>query len=737
VAELLWLYDVAEARVAALADPAGLELDERLQESETLRFSVPADDPKADYIDNDRVVGYRSRRYRITELTAVRAGSSVRYDVAADALWIDLLGFPSIETNIVGATISQGLEAILADTNWTAGAVEGDGGNFSIDINLDGTALALLRAWAGMTDRELVFDTNGRTVELVIAQGADRGMGFRYGRNLISVTRKSEPPLATRLYATGGGDLDISGVHPDGLPYVDDFSYYTDQGLSLPAAQAAYLKVLRWSDERYLLALNLYDAAVAKLARLSQPTVSYELAVVDLADLTATNEQVELGDIVRVDDAPTGIELTTRVVRKVTRPLEPARTAVELSFLQPGIDTLSTGGTSSGGAAALSQLVSLNSSVLNVGGAAQIILNQIDLGVTPGDQANLIFGFELDATATGTGTLQIAFFYGGTPIGPTAQVPFVAGPVHVSVADFLVGLTTSNGFYAKASIVAGTGTVSIPANTAHLYVLGSGLAGGGASSSPDVVVAEAVVTVASGVVDAGATPALQTPIPVGPVEAVDTTPTVVASETVTATVAVMPVYRDSAVAVGTAVTSQNITVPATVVDGDLLLLAVSTPSAINHTTPAGWTIVSSDVGTGTNGVRQTVYKRTASGDASAVVACALSAASNVQVAVLAYLGANVVNVQGAGISSANGTTSTAPSVTTTVQWALCLDFYATVAASGSATITPPATVRVTHTNVALGQAVSEQLQAYPGATGTHAATQTSGSWVAQTIAIAP
>lgn len=535
MAELVWLYDLAEARTAALADPAGLELDERLQESEVLRFTVRADDPKADYVDNDRVVSYRSRLYRITELTTVRDGSAVRYDVAAEALWIDLLGFPAVTTNIVGATIGEGLGAILAGTNWAAGDVDADGGNFSLDINQDLTALALLRAWASMTGRELVFDTNGRTVAMVLQQGTDRGIGFRYGRNLITVTRKSEPPAATRLYAYGGGDLSISSVNPTHLPYVDNFTYYTDQGISLATAQAKYLKVMRWTDERYLLALNLYDAAVAKLATLSQPTVSYQLAVVDLADLLPTREQVELGDTVRVDDAPTGIRLSTRVVRKVTRPLEPARTEVELSFLQPGLDltAIPSSGTSGGGSG-FSQLVALNSAVLAVAGASQVTLDQIDLGVNEGDQANLVFGFELDATATGTGTLQVAFFYGGTPVGPLVQVPFTAGPVHVSVADFLVGLTTSNSFYAKASIVGGTGSVSVPLNTAHLYVLGSGLAGGGAGSSPDVDVAEAVNTAPSGVVDAGATTALYTPVDGSPAaEAADTTPDTV-TETVTA-----------------------------------------------------------------------------------------------------------------------------------------------------------------------------------------------------------
>jgi phage minor structural protein len=532
--ELVWVYDVAEVQVAALADPAGLEVDERLQDSETLRFTVRADDPKANYLDEDRILLYASRRYRITELEMERAGSAVLWHVGAEALWIDLLGFPSPAAAIVSATISQGLDLILAGTNWAAGAVELDGGNYSLDTSVDSTALALLRAWAHMTDRDLIFDSLTREVSLVAAQGTDRGMGFRYGRNLVTVKRKSEPPSVTRLYPVGAEDLSISGVSPDGLPYIDNFTYYTDQGLTLPQAQARYLKVQRWEDNRYLLALNLYDAGVLRLAKLAVPRVSYEMSVVDLAALTGTGELLEVGDTVRVDDAPTGITLATRIVRKVTRPLEPAKATVELGFLAPGISGSPSHSSVSGGSGggAMSMLVDLNNAPLNVVGGL-VTLAAIALGVEPPDIANTIFGLELDATATGTGTLTISFWYGATQVGPTSLVPFTAGPVHVSVPDFLVGLTASNSFNAKAQVTAGTGTVLVPANAAHLYVIGTGLSGGGVGSGSTVEIAEPVTYYAH-VADAAPTAGLLTPVDASPPgESVDTTPDAV-TETVTA-----------------------------------------------------------------------------------------------------------------------------------------------------------------------------------------------------------
>jgi hypothetical protein len=181
-------------------------------------------------------------------------------------------------------------------------------------------------------------------------------------------------------------------------------------------------------------------------------------------------------------------------------------------------------------AALTSVVVDLNASTLTIGGGL-IVLDTINIGVAAGDAVNVVYGLELDGTGTGTGTVTVTFYYGSTPVGPTVQVPFTAGPVHIAVADAMVGLTTSDAFTARAQVTSGTGTLTIPANAAHLYVLGAGLVGGGTSTAPVVEIAE-TVTYGSDVTDAGATPSLLGPLTVGPTESVDTTPATV-TETVT------------------------------------------------------------------------------------------------------------------------------------------------------------------------------------------------------------
>jgi sugar lactone lactonase YvrE len=125
-------------------------------------------------------------------------------------------------------------------------------------------------------------------------------------------------------------------------------------------------------------------------------------------------------------------------------------------------------------AAKLDLLVARNSSTLTVD-SGLITLDTINVAVAAGSTSNTVFALELDGTATGTGTLTVTFFYGAAQVGPTVQVPFTDGPVHVSVNDFLIGLTTSAAFTAKAQVTTGTGTVAAPADGAHLYIMGTSL----------------------------------------------------------------------------------------------------------------------------------------------------------------------------------------------------------------------------------------------------------------------
>jgi phage minor structural protein len=491
VTELLWLYDLGENKVSAIDNPADFEIEEQLQASEILRFRVQGDDPRADFLGEDRLIGWAGRYFRTTELTFVREEQQTWWQVGADARWIDLLGYPAALDMPAGATISDGAAKILAHTSWDLGTVESDGGSFTLQPSLEDTALSALRAWATMTNRELEFDTATQTVNIVVEQGEDRGLGFRYGRNLISVKRRAEPVVATRIYPIGKDGLTPALVNPTGKAYIDNFTWYTDQGVPLPVAETRYVKAQVWQDDRYINATNLLDTGTRRLASLAKPRITYEATAIDLSALPGMSalEVYLIGDTCIVWDGPSSLRIRTRIVRKIDRPLEPWNSQVELGFMwRP--NTASTGGGSGGGAGdTFNMLVDLNGGPITVG-SGLTIMNQVNVVVT--SNANLIFASNLDGTATGTGTITVTYWYGTDQVGPKVKYDFVAGSVHIAVPDFLIGLKANRIFYCKAQVTTGSGTVTFPtADGAHLYIAGAGLLAGTIGSS-DQDIAEPV-----------------------------------------------------------------------------------------------------------------------------------------------------------------------------------------------------------------------------------------------------
>ncbi len=83
--------------------------------------------------------------------------------------------------------------------------------------------------------------------------------------------------FATRLYAYGKNGLSIAGAVIDGETYL--YQYVEDKTYCDKVVCAT------WQDERYTVAENLYEAAVAKLATMSWPARSYSCRVIDIAKL--------------------------------------------------------------------------------------------------------------------------------------------------------------------------------------------------------------------------------------------------------------------------------------------------------------------------------------------------------------------------------------------------------------------------------------------------------------------
>lgn len=481
VTHLIWTHDYAGAQTMVLHQLLALETDDRLQDAELLRFTIPADDPKAGFLLLDADVRYRDRFYRVQKLDPQRDGSRAVIEVEAEARWTELLGPTRVGNfTLVDVAPDAGLASILDVTDWTVGSAPSSG-TYAID-RADFTVLALIREWARITGTEVVFNTGDRTVDLVAQQGAERHLGFRYGYNLRGIIRRQTPPEATRLYPYGRNDLNIAALTVGGVQYLEDFAFYTDLGLTEEEARARYTRSQVWSDDSFIDDVSLYNAAVLRLAELSQPEVSYESTVADLA--AATDSPIgrfTLGDTVPVFDGPLGISIRTRIVRIVRRPLNPSQTEIELGTLQLAA---SSGAAGRGTDTKEWLLFVAEANPARTLDFRLAILNDIGLQFASGGEA--VFHADIIGVATGAGTLTVSLYdeIGNVAIGPVFDKVFADGEVLHVVSTFgLADLQGNYLFSLRVDVTAGSGTIAVAAGDSRFSILTRG--GLGVSVAPE------------------------------------------------------------------------------------------------------------------------------------------------------------------------------------------------------------------------------------------------------------
>lgn len=495
---LVWLHTLADVRFLPIHDLGELTIEDRFNDLETLTFTIRADDPKAFAVQADRLVEHAGRYYRVEELNDFRDSSGKPMtEVYCEARWMDLGKRSRAGTySVLAKTPLQGMTLILAGTGWTpVFDSPADASLYSME-DIDASNLTLIRRWASIVGREVVFDTAAKTVTFVEQVGEDRGVGFRYGHNLREVSRRYRPPVATRLYPFGANNLNIAATNPSGLTYIEDYSWYTAQGLNPTQAAQLFRKDQVWYDARYLLGVTLYDAAVRRLASIAQPTISYELAVADFATLTgSTADDVQLGDVVRVRDPDFGIDIATRVVRLVEKPLRPQDNEIELDYLQPGLAEVADPESSrSLDYNALSLLVDENADPVEIT-SGTLVWGAIS--ITLAGASTYAAGGTIRGVADGSGTVRFGLYLDGTPVGDTFDFAFTTGQqVEFSWPTMQTGL--EEGSYSvewRAQVVSGSGTIDVAAGAARAWLISSGAVGAGGVTNPSQLIIETLLPI--------------------------------------------------------------------------------------------------------------------------------------------------------------------------------------------------------------------------------------------------
>lgn len=437
------------------------KIDHTYLQSLTMSFRIPVDDPKTAFLQEDATLQFEDVFYYITRMKKSRVKGVKFWDVTASAEWYRLgerkyIGnFQLTAVRPVDGLIAILDAATLDGLNWGMGGVTANLEFFSMDVT-DVTYLDMIYQWAKICGCEVTFNTKDRVVHMAEDLGNNYGLSFRYNRNLEEISRDVQPPLVTRLFPYGRDNLSIVGIH--GEEYLEDYSYYTNLGLTLEEARERYTKDYSYRDDSFVDENSLYQNAQVQFARLSQPVIEYQAKVVDLTRITGYTEgQFEPGDYVIVEDEPMDIAVLTRVARYVRFPYEPHRNEVELSasplqLPDPNVQQSRTG------PERWELFTVTNTDTLRYVSTYRTVLHRLPLLANA--QAKWMMYYSLKAVCESTGVMTLSFTndFDDTPIWPDIVFDCVAG----QEIDYIYGFASEE----------------VPSNTYRIVVRGETTDGG-------------------------------------------------------------------------------------------------------------------------------------------------------------------------------------------------------------------------------------------------------------------
>lgn len=315
------IYNQDIQRTAILQNAFNIGYELKFNELSTAHFSLPLNDPKAEYCKPYHFVEIfdgddRVDMFRIVPTGIIKndSGKIITFELehVLGTLMDDVLFRYHQRDNM---TTESNIQYILdRQSHWQLGQVDFQR-YFSYNWENENLLAALFSIPKPFTDQhQWTTDTTTYPWTINLIEPSNKVKSYIFYRKNMSGIEKEEDPteMATRLYPLGYGEgvnqLGIEDVNPSGDSYID--------ADTIPE----YGTISRvWVDRRYEDAESLYESAKAILERIKRPRVSYDVSAIELFQKTGESiDKFIPGDMCRVEDEDLG-SFKTRIV-SVDRP---------------------------------------------------------------------------------------------------------------------------------------------------------------------------------------------------------------------------------------------------------------------------------------------------------------------------------------------------------------------------------------------------------------------------------
>lgn len=318
------ILDQRGRRLAVLENAYDIVLEQEINGTDVLTFSLPSDDVNKQFLEAENAVLLVNAKYIIRRISEKRDASQRDIKVYCETEWYDIMyADPLTKFSWQDADAKTVMQDILEDTGWGVGDVEIDKKR-SLSVSTQANRLDALHQVAEVWGGELEFDTANKVVHLRKEISRRPGVLFAYRKNMKGIEKVVDTTgLITRLYAYGKNGITFADIN-GGKPYVENYQYTNT------------IKTAIFSDERFTNPYQLKERAEEILEIVSKPRVSYVVQAADLSGIEGyEHEAFKLGDYVLVSDEEFNILFETRIVKWHYWIDQPWKTTLELSNKVP------------------------------------------------------------------------------------------------------------------------------------------------------------------------------------------------------------------------------------------------------------------------------------------------------------------------------------------------------------------------------------------------------------------
>lgn len=230
----------------------------------------------------------------------------------------------------ISETVQTLADAVLEGTGWSLGRTDIPSNMKRHLITEEQTVLANLNTIAENFGAVLIFNYN--TVDILIQKGEELILSDDVNLESISIS-KDGADIITRLHCFGGVDKD-TGIETsildmtNGLTYIEDYSFFLEQGYSLAFIKSRpdlFLREAIYRNTDLYDSQALYNAGTTQLKAQMYPQVTCKVNVIN------NGKPIHINMSAQIYDSETETHLSARVTEVTVNKDEPAVFQVELS----------------------------------------------------------------------------------------------------------------------------------------------------------------------------------------------------------------------------------------------------------------------------------------------------------------------------------------------------------------------------------------------------------------------